>query len=280
MIADKISMGNLNPNLLTKDTQAALDDAVDIVSAYGKNLLTPEAALLALIRSKDTPAARVLSYFAEKRGADLDRLERQTKLAVQSRRDLGGELNYLAGGRKAVELSRGMVIALDEALSVAQALGEMAVDTDHLLGVMTEREVGTAGILTQFGITKAAIRDVLTTSSPTSTTAIRRTNTEISSDIVSSARSGALRAVYFREDLLRELIQMLGQTVNRHVLLIGPDGVGKRTLAYSLALLIAEDKGPKGLSKLVQIDEMALLDRQEKAVENGLQRARGGITLP
>ncbi|NLX08635.1 MAG: ATP-dependent Clp protease ATP-binding subunit [Chloroflexi bacterium] len=270
-------MGNLNPNLLTKDTQAALDDAVDIVSAYGKNLLTPEAALLALIRSKDTPAARVLSYFAEKRGADLDRLERQTKLAVQSRRDLGGELNYLAGGRKAVELSRGMVIALDEALSVAQALGEMAVDTDHLLGVMTEREVGTAGILTQFGITKAAIRDVLTTSSPTSTTAIRRTNTEISSDIVSSARSGALRAVYFREDLLRELIQMLGQTVNRHVLLIGPDGVGKRTLAYSLALLIAEDKGPKGLSKLVQIDEMALLDRQEKAVENGLQRARGGI---
>ena len=70
-------MGNLNPNLLTKDTQAVLDDAADIVNAYGKPLMTPEAALLALIRSRDTAAARVLHYFSEKRGADLDRSDAQ-----------------------------------------------------------------------------------------------------------------------------------------------------------------------------------------------------------
>jgi ATP-dependent Clp protease ATP-binding subunit ClpC len=269
-------MGNLNPNLLTKDTQAVMDDAVDIVAAYGKSLLTPEAALLALIRSKSTAAARVLQYFAEKRGADLDRLERQVKLAVQSRRDISGELQYIPSGGSAVDLSRSMVIALDEALSVAQALSLLAIDTDHLLGVMTEREVGTAGILTQFGITKSALRDQLT-SAATSTAVIRRTNTEISADMVAAAQSGALQAVYFREGLLRDLIQMLGQTVHRHVILIGPDGVGKRTLAYSLALLIAENKGPRGLTNLVQIDERALLDQQEKAVSNGLDRARGGI---
>jgi ATP-dependent Clp protease ATP-binding subunit ClpC len=269
-------MGNLNPNLLTKDSQAVMDDAADIIAAYGKSLLTPEAALLALIRSKGTAAARVLQYFAEKRGADLDRLERQVKLAVQSRRDVSGELQYTPGGRSAVDLSRCMVIALDEALSVAQALNLLAIDTDHLLGVMTEREVGTAGILTQFGITKSALRDQLT-SAATSTAVIRRTNTEISADMVAAAQSGALQAVYFREGLLRDLIQMLGQTVHRHVILVGPDGVGKRTLAYSLALLIAEDKGPRGLAKLVQIDERALLDQQEKAVSDGLERARGGI---
>jgi ATP-dependent Clp protease ATP-binding subunit ClpC len=269
-------MGNLNPNLLTKDSQAVMDDAVDIIAAYGKSLLVPEAALLALIRSKGTAAARVLQYFAEKRGADLDRLERQVKLAVQSRRDVSGELQYIPGGRSAVDLSRSMVIALDEALSVAQALNLLTIDTDHLLGVMTEREVGTAGILTQFGITKSALRDQLT-SAATSTAVIRRTNTEISADMVAAAQSGALQAVYFREGLLRDLIQMLGQTVHRHVILVGPDGVGKRTLAYSLALLIAEDKGPRGLTKLVQIDERALLDQQEKAVNDGLERARGGI---
>jgi hypothetical protein len=115
-------MGNLNPNLLTKDSQAVLDDAVDIVNAYGKHLLTPEAALLALIRSRDTAAARVLKYFSEKRGADLDRLERQVKLAVQSRRDVTGELQYVTTGKAAMDLSRTMVIALDEALSVAHAL--------------------------------------------------------------------------------------------------------------------------------------------------------------
>ncbi|MCC6799309.1 MAG: ATP-dependent Clp protease ATP-binding subunit [Anaerolineae bacterium] len=269
-------MGNLNPNLLAKDTQAVMDDAADIVTAYGKTLLTPEAALLALLRAKDTAAARVFSYFAEKRGADLDRLERQVKLAVQSRRDLSGDLKFLAAGKKAVDLSRSMVIALDEALSVAQALNQSTIDTDHLLSVMTEREVGTAGILTQFGITKGALREVLTTSA-TSTTVIRRTDTGASSDMVAAARTGMLRAVYFREDLLRDLIQMLGQTVSRHVVLIGPDGVGKRTLAYSLALLIAEDKGPIGIRNLVQVDERALLDDPVSAIQSGLNRARGGI---
>ncbi len=269
-------MGNLNPNLLTKDTQAVMDDAVDITMTYAKPQLVPEAVLWALIRSKDTAASRVLQFFAEKRGADLDRLERTVKLAVQSRRDTSGDLKYLAGGKNAVDLSRGMVIALDEALSVAQAIGVSTIDTDHLLGVMTEREVGTAGILTQFGITKAAIRDNLT-SAATSTAVIRRADTDSSADMVAAAQAGSLQAVLFREALLRELIQMLGQTVHRHVVLVGPDGVGKRTLAYSLALLIAESKGPKGLSKLVQIDERALLDQQEKAVNGGLERAKGGI---
>ncbi len=271
-------MGNLNPNLLTKDTQAALDDAVDILTAYGKSLMVPEAVLYALIRSKETAAARVLSYFAEKRGADLDRLERQVKLAVQSRRDTNGELTYLAAGKKPMELSRTMVIALDEALSVAQALGQTAIDTDHMLGVMTEREVGTSGMLTQFGITKSGIRDLLT-SSATSPSINPRTSAEICTDMVAAAKAGSLRAVFFREDLLRDLIGMLAQTVNRHVILIGPDGVGKRTLAYSLALLIAEGKGPKGLDKLIQIDERVLLDQGQKAIDTALSCAAGGGIL-
>ncbi|MCZ7541347.1 MAG: ATP-dependent Clp protease ATP-binding subunit [Anaerolineae bacterium] len=269
-------MATLNPNLLSKDTQAALDDAVDILTAYGKTLLTPEAALLALIRSKNTAAARVLRTFAERRGADLERLERTVNLAVQSRRDTNGDLTYAGAEGRSAQLSRGMVIALDEALSVAQALNELTVDTDHLLGVMTEREVGTAGILTQFGITKSAIRDQLTTSA-TSASVIRRTDTEISADMVAAAQSGSLQAVYFREDLLRDLIQMLSQTVNRHVILVGADGVGKRALAYSLALLIAEGKGPQRLRNLVQIDERALLDQPDKAVDSGLRRAKSGI---
>jgi ATP-dependent Clp protease ATP-binding subunit ClpC len=269
-------MGNLNPNLLTSDTQAVLDDAADICTTYGKAMMTPEAALYALIRSKDTAAARVLRHFSERRGTDLDRLERTVKLAVQSRRDLDGDLKYVVAGKESIDLSRTMVIALDEALSVAQALNELAIDTDHLLGVMTEREVGTAGMLTQYGITKAAVRDQLT-SSATSTSVTSRTTTDISADMVAAAQAGSLQAVYFRENLLTDMIQMLGQTMNRHIILIGPDGVGKRTLAYSLALLIAEGKGPTGLQNLVQIDERALLDQPQKALDNGLKRARNGV---
>ncbi len=269
-------MGNLNPNLLTKDTQTILDDAVGILDTYGKTLMTPEAVLLALIRRKGTAAARLLAYFAERRGADLNKLEGTVRRAVQSRRDMNGDLKYLASNQRAIELSRSMVIALDEALTVAQSLDQKTVDTDHLLGVMTERDIGTAGMLTQVGITKGAVLEQLT-SSGTSVSVIHRTEIDISSDMVAAAQSGALQAVYFREGLLRDLIQMLGQTVNRHVILVGPDGVGKRTLAYSLALLIAEGQGPVGLANLVQIDERALIDQPQKAVETSLRRARGGI---
>jgi len=164
-----------------------LDDAADVLKAYGKSMMTPEAVLLALIRSKGTAAANVLQYFAERRGADLDRLERQVKLAVQSRRDMDGDLKYIASGKQGVDLSRSMVIALDEALSVAQALNQSEIDTDHLLGVMTEREVGTAGILTQFGITKSAIREQLT-SAGTSANVTSRATSEISEDMVAAAQ--------------------------------------------------------------------------------------------
>jgi len=269
-------VSKLNPHLLTPDTQRVMDDAVDIITAFGKPLLTPEAALLALIRSQNTAAAQVLAHFAERRAVDLERLERTVRLAVQSRRDRSGDLFYEGADGRLAELSAAMIVALDEALSVAQALGAEAVDTDHLLGVMTEREVGTAGMLAQFGITKSAIRDMLT-SAAVSGGATHRVDAETCEDLVAAARSGALEAVYFREDLLRELIQMLAQTVNRHVILLGPNGVGKRTLAYSLALLIAEGKGPQNFANLVQIDERALLERQLKALREGLQRAKGGV---
>ncbi len=73
------------------------------------------------------------------------------------------------------------------------------------------------------------------------------------------------------------MINILSQSVNRHVILVGPDGVGKRTLAYSLGLLMSEGKGPTGLKNLVQIDETALLDSDQKAIRAGLSQAAGGI---
>ncbi len=60
-------------------------------------------------------------------------------------------------------------------------------------------------------------------------------------------------------------------------MLLGPDGVGKRTLAYSLALLMSEGKGPAGLKSLVQIDEISLLDNDQQAMRAGMSQAAGGI---
>jgi ATP-dependent Clp protease ATP-binding subunit ClpC len=270
MTAPTGKIPTLNPNLLSRDTTAVLISAVEISKSYARRNVYPEAALLALIRNKDTAARRILDYLKAQRGVDLDRLERTVRVAVETRRDVDGDLFFSGANGEKVGLSKQMIIALDEALSVAQAGNEMYIDTDHLLAVMTESKISTGGLLRQFGITPAVMTDLMAerTVAKKGTTA---------NDVVDQAKKGRVRAVYFREALLRELTNMLSQRINRHVILIGPDGVGKRSLIYSLGLLMAEGKGPVGLKGLVTVEETALLDNPTQAITTGLNQARGGI---
>lgn len=265
-------MGSLNPDLLSKDLDAVMNDAVALKDQYRKPVIMPEMILLALLRRPDTAAARLMNAFATTRGVDLKKLDRQVHLAVESRGDQNGNLDFTAKGNRSVPLSRQAIILVDDALSLANSLEEMRVDTDHILSVMAESAMSTSGLLRGQGITPKAIQDILSENSQ-----IRRVSGGTTQDYVAAAKAGQLRAVYFRENLLRDIINILSQAVNRHVILLGPDGVGKRTLAYSLGLLMSEGKGPKGLNNLVQIDETALLDNDQKAMRAGLSKAAGGI---
>lgn len=265
-------MGTLNPDLLSKDLYATMNDAVALRDEYKKDTIMPELLLLAVLRRPNTAAARMLEIFKTSRGIDLERLDKQVHLAIESRRDQNGNLDFIASGNRPVPLSRQTIILLDDALSVANSMDEVRVDTDHVLTVLSESSMSTSGILRQHGITPKAITDIVADNS-----VIRRRPDGTTQDFVAGAKAGSLKAVYFRESLLRDMINILSQAVNRHVILLGPDGVGKRTLAYSLALLMSEGKGPVGLNSLVQIDETALLDSDQKAVRAGLSKARGGI---
>jgi len=89
---------------------------------------------------------------------------------------------------------------------------------------------------------------------------------------------------------------VLSLVTNHHVILVGPSGAGKRTLVYSLALLIAEGKGPvlsparperrrrvegpEGLKAVIEIVEAALLDNPPAAVKSGLRRAQAWPSVP
>ena len=263
----------LNPDLLSKDFDAVMNAAVNLKDEYRKPTLIPEIVLLALLRQKDTAAARILNVFTSSRGVEMERLERQVHLACENRRDQSGNLDFVAAGNRSVPLSRQTIIMIDDALSEANARDEMKVDTDHALLVLSESSVSTSGLLRQHGITPKAITDIMGDRQQYG----GKTSGGTAQDIVARAKAGELRAVYFREDLLRDMLNIITQAINRHIILIGPDGVGKRTLAYSLGLLIAEGKGPTGIQSLVQIDEADLLDNDHKAVRAGLSKARGGI---
>lgn len=269
----------LNPNLLADDTTNLLNDAVALMDRYRKKNLFPELVLMALIDAKDTPGFKLLQRYAATNNTDLTRLARQTRLAVESRRDLAGDLAFITRDNKQIQLSRQMIIAIDEALTMAEQGDEVWIRTDHLLAALSQKQLGTGGILQQYGMTPKAMLNMINGTSGksprTSTVARQMGGTAV--DYVALARAGERRPVYYREALLTEMINMLTQRINRHVILLGQEGVGKRTLAYSLALLIADGKGPRGLDRLVQIDETALLDNPVRAIRAGINRAEDGI---
>ena len=98
-------------------------------------------------------------------------------------------------------------------------------------------------------------------------------------DYVDEAKRGQAQAVYQRETLLNELISLLALSRQRHVILVGPEGAGKRTLVYSLAQLLAEGKGPANLRSVVEINEPALLENPLATMRVALRRSSGGVLL-
>ena len=99
-------MGTLNPDLLAKDFDAVMNDAVALKDEFRKPTILPELVLLALLRRKETAADRLLNVFATSRGVDLQRLDRQAYLAAERARDQNGSLDFIAAGKRQVPLSR------------------------------------------------------------------------------------------------------------------------------------------------------------------------------
>lgn len=262
-------MDRLNPDIPAPDLTDALHAAARSLTVYDKGIMTPELLLLSLIRGPEFPAHRILGQFSAERGFALPDLEREVEGLVRSRVGRTADFGFQTANGDLVALSDEMLVVLDEGRAIARAMDEIYVGTSHALAAMSQRGVSTSGLLQRYGITPSAMSHVLADQ------ALSGRFTTV--DLVAQAREGELSPVYFREEPLRLLLSLLALTGHRHVLLLGPPGVGKRSLIYSLALLMAEGKGPPGLAKLVAVSETALVDDAAQAVRSGLRQADNGI---
>jgi len=261
-------MGTLNPDLPSKELHQALNDAAALMRAMKKRVLMPEHLLLAFIQSPGNAAGRVLAHFSEKRGLKIDELERRTETQARSRIGRSADFHYSSASGEPIPLSHEMLVVLDEGRAIAHSTDEVWIGTDHALAAMSQAGVSTAGLLQRFGITPQAMTDLLT-----DRTLSRRTTR----DWVEAARRGEMAPVHYRQALLRDLINLLSLARDRHVILVGPAGAGRRSLLYSLAQLIAEGKGPAGTERAVEITEAALVDNADGAARAGLRQAKGGV---
>jgi ATP-dependent Clp protease ATP-binding subunit ClpC len=259
----------LNPDIPAPELTRALNDAAAAMKAFGQAALTPELLLLAFARGEKYNASRLLQHLSRERGFKLDEFTKTVEQMAKLRQGRDGKLGFVSDDGATTALSDELLIVLDEGRGIARALDEVQVGTHHALGAMSERGVSTSAFLQRHGITPAAMTDQLMAAA-----AIKK---QTANDLVGQAQAGELKPVYHRQTLLRDLSTLLALAGRRHVLLIGPPGVGKRSLVQSLALLMAEGKGPAGLKSLVTIHEASLLTDPTQALEAGLRQAAGGI---
>lgn len=261
-------MGTLNPDIPSPELASSLNAAAARMRATGRSLLTPAMLLLTFVRDPGTAANRLLTSLAVERSFRLDELAASAE--AFARAAPGQDADFVFMGEKGpIRLSTEMLIVLDEGRSIAEAAGETQVGTEHALGGLAERGVGTAGMLRRYGITRETLASRLTSQAQTKRTA--------GQDQVAQAKGGEAAPVFVREDLMHDLLGLLTLANHRHVMLVGDAGVGRRSLVQGLALLMAEGKGPVGLGNLVTVSEHALLIDPEKAIDSALQQAQNGI---
>ena len=264
-------MGTLNKDLLSSTARAALNRASDIMRQAGKPLLMPEMLLLALLRMPESTAYRAIAHLANSRGFKLAELEREAETQMRAREGRSARFDYITDHNATVTLSDETLIALDEARATALANGEIYIATEHLLSALAQPGISTAGMLQRKGITPTTLAALMQEG------IVSKRTTTI--DWVAEAKHGRLAPLFFREKLLETLLSVLSLAKGRNVFLVGQPGSGRRSLAHSLAFLVAEGKGPPNVQHLIEVSESAWLDNPGLAMQIALRQAEGGALL-
>jgi ATP-dependent Clp protease ATP-binding subunit ClpC len=260
-------MSTLNPNIPTPELSRLLTAAAARMGPYGLKLLTPQLLLRLIMDEKETAAHQILQQLSRQRGFDFEDLARRVETMARHAPGRDANFTFTDDFGKDIPLSEEMLVVLDEGLSIAQAREELKAGSGHVLAAMSQPNVTTYAVLQRIGVTPTAVLSLLGEAG--------QDGAAIIIDTIHEAREGRANPVYQREELLRELLGLLSLAQQRHVILVGEEGAGKRTLVYSLALILAE--GHNQFRSLVQINETALLENPLAALRVAMRRATGGI---
>ena len=124
-------MATLNKDLLDTMTRKVLDRGSDLMRQTGKATLMPEMVLLAMLRAPESTGQRAIVKLAETRGFKPTDLEKDCEAQLRTREGRSANFNYLTEQNVTVPLSDEMLVALDEARSIALASGEIFLHQRH-----------------------------------------------------------------------------------------------------------------------------------------------------
>ncbi len=277
----------MNLNKLTLKSQEALQNAQEIASSYGNQIVEPEHLLAALLQDTGGTVVPIL----EKIGANLSTVkikanELLSKLPKVSGAGLGGQ-----------SVSRSLSAVLETAAKRAGDLKDEYISTEHLLLALAHgADAGPGALLKSQGVTEETILTVLkeirgnqrvTDQSPEEKyQALER----YGRDLNELARKGKLDPVIGREEEIRRVLQVLSRRTKNNPVLIGDPGVGKTAIAEGIAYRIVSGDVPELLKtkRIVALDMGSLVagtsfrgqfEERLKALLKEVQESEGEVIL-
>jgi ATP-dependent Clp protease ATP-binding subunit ClpB len=248
----------MNLNKFTVKSQEALQNAQEIASSYGNQILEPEHMLAALIQDPKGTVVPVL----EKLGVNPGFL----KIKVN---DLLGRLPKVSGVSIASQsLSPALGRLIEAAQKQADDLHDEYLSTEHLLLAIVASREGAAGkLLRDQGVTAESVLTVLKEIRGTQRVTDQNPEEKYQAlarygrDLNDMARKGKIDPVIGRDEEIRRVLQVLSRRTKNNPVLIGEPGVGKTAIAEGIAQRIVKGDVPETLKtkRIVALDMGSLV---------------------
>ncbi|HIT45718.1 MAG TPA: ATP-dependent chaperone ClpB [Candidatus Aphodovivens excrementavium] len=253
-----MNMGNLNKLALT--AQEALQQTLSIASDAQASQAEPIHMLKALLDSKENNLAAIIKRI----GADPAAMRANVEAHIESMPKVSG--SNAPFGMSGIP-SQALMSLLDNAVKIAEKLGDSYATSEHLLIALSEDKGEAGRILNSAGVTRKNIeaayeelRGDTRVTDPQEKAQFEALE-RYGQNLTQQAREGKLDPVIGRSEEIRRTVQVLSRRTKNNPVLIGEPGVGKTAIVEGLAQRIVAGDVPSSLKdrELVSLDMASML---------------------
>ncbi len=242
---------------LALTAQEAFQDAMDVAGDANAAVIEPIHLLKALLDADENNIAAIIKRI----GADPSQLMQNVTDEIDKMPKASG------GGMPTAVPGNDLMRILDEAVKIAEKLGDSYATSEHMLIALSEDKGAAGRLLNAAGITRKNIesayedlRGETRVTSQTDKTQFEALE-QYGQNLTQEAREGKLDPVIGRSEEIRHTIQVLSRRTKNNPVLIGEPGTGKTAIVEGLAQRIVAGDVPSSLQdrELIALDIGAMM---------------------